>query len=567
MWRAVIIDDEQKIIRIMQGIAIWNELGIEVVGDAGDGKEGLELIMTEQPDIVITDIYMPVMNGLAMIEQLRESRYAGKIIVLSGYSDFEYARQALRLQVDDYLNKPISLTTMREVLGKATAELEAAMQEQLQNERLKDMLLVYEPYVQKKWMYYVVTGSRDADFSAIEEANSKFKASTYKGHLVLVIEMIRTERIAKLSMVDHNLFYFALNNIIGELAGESWPQSELVELYSHHCALLLHIDEERNEAATIAEAVKLAERIAQAVHTFLKLEVSIGVGSIKREWSAIAASTEEAFVSLYFKSRRLSREGQVFALPESFTKEEHQLYLGLKQGLHPFHMYQELAEAIAHARIDQAVAVIQRFIIQHDGINKIPAAHLRHFCSELWGVIIHALAQSGIVSDPFQASSDDYAAIEAMTSAQEMERWLIERLRQIGEQFLASANVKHLQAVEFIIRYVHEHYEKELTLTDIAEKLAMSRSYLSHIFKQTTGETFGNYLTKVRIEKAKALIMEGKHLIYQISEMVGYKNVPYFSTLFKKYTGMNPTQLFETYNSGFSSNSENNQTSTSYPTL
>ncbi|OME81511.1 hypothetical protein BK120_17915 [Paenibacillus sp. FSL A5-0031] len=565
MWRAVIIEDERKIIQIMRGISIWKELGIEVVGDAQDGHAGFELIMAEQPDIVITDIYMPILNGLAMIEQLRERQFAGKIIVLSGYSDFEYARQALRLQVDDYLNKPISLTTMKEVLSKAISELETVMNEQQQNERIKEKLMFYEPYVQRKWMNYVVTGSRDTGFSDIEEVNQKFGSWNYKGHLVLIIEMVRTERISSLSIVDHNLFYFALSNIIEEIAAEGFPESALVELYSHHCALLLHISGNDECAAAEAKALKLAERIAQAVYSFLKIEIVVGIGGMKREWREIAASTEEGFHALYFKSRRLSKEHKVFAMPDSLAKEEYQLYQELKQGLYPFKMYQELSEAVAHAQIDQAIAIIQRFIIQQDSINKIPMAYIRHFCAELWGVIVHALSQAGVVQEHIHANDEAYSAIESLTSAKEMELWLIGKLQQIGMQFHANANVKHLQAVEFIIQYVHENYDKELTLTDIADEIGMSRSYLSHIFKKTTDDTFNTYLTKVRMERAKSLIMEGKHLIYEVADKVGYKNVPYFSTLFKKYTGMNPTQLFETYNSALSSNIENNRTSTSYP--
>lgn len=564
MWRAVIIEDERKIIQIMRGIGIWEELGIEVVGDAQDGQAGLELIMSEQPDIVITDIYMPVMNGLAMIEQLRKREFSGKIIVLSGYSDFEYARQALRLQVDDYLNKPISLTTMKEVLSKATVELEAVMNVQLQNERIKEKLMVYEPYVQRKWMSYVVTGTRDAGFGDIEVVNRQSSSWNYKGHLVIVIEMVRTERISKLSIVDHNLFYFALNNIIDEITAEGWPESELVELYSHHCALLLHVSGDEDTSNVAVKAMKLAEQIAQAVYSFLKIEIVVGIGSMKQECRDISASTEEGFHALYFKSHRLSKEYKVYALPESFTKEEYQLYQELKQGLYPFKMYQELSEAVAHAQIDQAITIIQRFIIQQDGINKIPIAYIRHFCSELWALIVHALSQAGIVQEQHYANDESYAAIDKLMSVKEMELWLIGKLQQIGTQFHTNANVKHLHAVEFIIQYVHDNYDKELTLTDIADEIGMSRSYLSHIFKKTTDDTFNTYLTKVRMEKAKSLIMEGKYLIYEVADKVGYKNVPYFSTLFKKHTGMNPTQLFETYNSAFSSNIENIRTSSAY---
>jgi two-component system response regulator YesN len=564
MWKAVIIEDEEKIIQIMRNIQIWNELGIEVVGDALNGKEGMDLILRMRPDIVITDIYMPVMNGLAMIEQLRQHDYIGKIIVLSGYSDFEYARQALRLQVDDYLSKPISLDTMKQVLSRTIGEIESFNLERLKNEELKLKLKLYEPYIQKKWLNLVVTGTQDSDLGQIQEINKKFTDWNNKGHVVLVIEMMRTDRLAGFSLADQKLLYFALTNIIQEIASGAWPDSKVIELYSYHCALLLHLKEDEHETEVMQRVVKLAENTIESIFTYLKISISVGIGGVKQGWREIAQSTEEAFVSLYIKSRGLSTMGSIYALPESFKKEDYRDYYELKQGLYPFKLYQQLSEAISHGQFDQTIAIVQRFVIQLDGINKFPMTFIRHFYFELWTVVAQSLSQTGIDIKQLYPNLQSHEVIESFTTAKQMELWLIEKLQQISEQLQSNVNVKHLHAVEFIIQYVHVHYHEELTLSDIADQICISRSYLSHIFKKTTSETFNNYLTRVRIEKAKALIMEGKHLIYEIAEMVGYKNVPYFSTLFKKYTGMNPTQLFETYNSTNSSNIENNHTSSSY---
>lgn len=564
MWRAVIIDDEQKIIQVMRNIELWVELDIEVIGEALNGKDGMKLILDKQPDIVITDIYMPVMNGLAMIEQLRAQQYIGKIIVLSGYSDFEYARQALRLQVDDYLSKPISLDTMKEVLLRTTREIEAYNLQRLEMEELKQKLKVYEPYVHKKWMNLVVTGTQDSDLAQIQEINSKFTNWNYQGHSVIVFEMLRTRRLSGYTLADQKLMYFALMNILQEISTEIWRESSVVELYSYHCALLLHWKEEASDEEVLQRIRKLAERVVESVKSYLKIELAIGIGGVVHDWRGISSSTEDAFLSLYFKSEVLSRKGAIYTLPKSLTKEAHHDYYKLKQGLYPFKLYLQLSEAVSRAQLDQAIDIVQQFVIKLDGFHKLPMAFIRHFCSELWTVITHSLAQTGLDIQPYYQDPARYEEIESFSTVKEMEEWLIDKLQRLSQHLHSNVNVKHLHAVEFIIQYVHEHYYEDLTLSDIADRICMSRSYLSHIFKKTTGDTFNNYLTRVRIEKAKALIMEGKHLIYEIAEMVGYKNVPYFSTLFKKYMGMNPTQLFETYNSVISSNIENNHTSPSY---
>lgn len=105
MWKVVVVDDDRHVLQSMKKNFPWNEIGIEWVGEAADGEEGLEIIGQLNPDIVITDIYMPVMNGLNMIEKLRNDHFQGAILILSGYADFQYAVQALRLKVDDYISK------------------------------------------------------------------------------------------------------------------------------------------------------------------------------------------------------------------------------------------------------------------------------------------------------------------------------------------------------------------------------------------------------------------------------------------------------------------------------
>ncbi|MNE28622.1 Bifunctional transcriptional activator/DNA repair enzyme AdaA [compost metagenome] len=94
-----------------------------------------------------------------------------------------------------------------------------------------------------------------------------------------------------------------------------------------------------------------------------------------------------------------------------------------------------------------------------------------------------------------------------------------------------------------MVDYIHKHYGDELTLERLANELYLTKNYLNQIFKKAMGDTFNQYLTKVRMEKAKAMLLDGKYLIYEVSERVGYKNIPYFSTLFKKYTGMNPSEF------------------------
>ncbi|CAH0120200.1 putative response regulatory protein [Paenibacillus sp. CECT 9249] len=285
MRNIVIIDDDLNVLEGMREVIPWEELDAVWAGEALNGEEGIELVSSVRPDIIITDIYMPVMDGLTMIERLRADDFTGKVVILSGYSDFEHARKALRLDVSDYLSKPLSAESIRQVLA----------------------------------------------------------------------------------------------NVIGQLEDEARSKREVEEL--------------------------------------------------KRK----------------------------------------------------MRMLEPMAANAAWSRDD---------------------------------------ARSDI------SGADDPGGGEICGGE-----------RQAGE------SIRHKQAAEFMLRYVHEHYGEDITVEELAEQLHISTNYLRSIFRKVTGETFNQYVTRVRIEKAKDLLMEGKYYIYEIAELVGYKNVTYFSTLFKKYTGVTPKGL------------------------
>ncbi|GIQ65017.1 hypothetical protein PACILC2_35850 [Paenibacillus cisolokensis] len=149
MWRIAIIDDDRQVLAGMRNIIPWGELNAVYAGEAEDGKQGLELVRQANPDIVITDIYMPVMNGLEMLEALRQSGCTSRFVILSGYSDFEYARQALRLEVTDYLTKPVSIATIRNVLRKVIRSLEEEAAERQEQHELMEQVSQFRPYLEK----------------------------------------------------------------------------------------------------------------------------------------------------------------------------------------------------------------------------------------------------------------------------------------------------------------------------------------------------------------------------------------------------------------------------------
>ena len=350
MWKVAIIDDDPNVLQGMKKIIPWNELDLEWAGEGRDGGHGLELIRSTQPDIVITDIYMPVLSGLEMIEKLRDEGYRSKFVILSGYSDFEYARQAVRLQVNEYLSKPVTVRTVRETIGSI-------------------------------------------------------------------------------------------------------------------------------------------------------------VGKLKEESAALSATSDPDLNAVSLK------------------------------------FYHQLAQALRNSQAAHARELVKDYVAHlHDRDFSAPAT-IRRCMAELRTIISYSLYENGIMVDERHQNAHPQNGAETATTIGQLERWLTGKIDLIIESRQYKENIKHKKAIDTIIAYIHVHYMEDIKLEEAAEIVDISRNYLCVLFKKVTGETFNQYLTRVRMEKAKEMILEGKWLVYEIAEKVGYKNIPYFSTLFKKMTGHAPTDL------------------------
>lgn len=543
MWKIAIIDDDRQVLQGMKKSIPWEELDAEWVGESTDGEQGLELIRTMQPHIVITDIYMPVMNGLDMIESLRTEHYDGKVIILSGYSDFEYARQALRLNVDDYLSKPITVQTLRTVLERVINQLEEHLVNKNEWEELSRKLLLYEPFVAKAGVKSVVTGTFK-DNPGYSQLFSFYRERwSGSNHLVMGVEIVRTERVSKLQISDWNLFRFAVSNIIKEVINEDGKDFEFLELHSHFAAVLMHV--RQGEADEMRErAIKLAERLISCVEKYVNININIGIGTLKQKWEDVSDSTEEAFEALSSKEHAAAPGLYLFEYNKAEDLQDQSNAKAARPTMRPVKFYQQLGQAIQHSQEHLANEIIQEYIGQISRLDPT-ASYLRLLGRELWTVFAYSLYDVGIILDEIDAGADLERELDSVDSPELLSQWLERKVKMICGNHRWNENIKHKQAVDFMVEYIHEHFAEDFTLNDLAEKVFISRNYLSHIFKKATGESFNNYLTKVRMEKAKGMILEGKYLIYEIAERVGYKNIPYFSTLFKKITGFNPTELIK----------------------
>jgi two-component system response regulator YesN len=525
LWKVAIIDDDFQVIRGLKKAIPWERLELELVGEAIDGEAGLQLIEELGPDIVITDIYMPNMNGIEMIEQLKKRGVSSRFVILSGYNDFEYARTALRLGVDDYLTKPVTVEQIHNVLASVIGKLEEDLLQRLESSADRTAASLRKD----EWLLAHLNGwSQDTEPPAVLGENGKFA--------VMVIEVVWTERIRSISLADWNLFKFAVSNITAEVAEQEWPASSFVWLFGNHAALLLQSPLAESDERILQAGQTLGQRMTDLMKSYLGLDVRIALGGIKLDWRKIRESGNEAMQSLFEMQPQPDGLERVSADQADVGADADELFL--------IDYFTSITKALQAGDDDEVMRLIRLYMRSRQPDQREEPLFYRVLAAEVWTLLHNALLTAGIAG-----KSEDEGLVmrelSSMTELVKIEEWLERQIAALRRQQSPVIHEKHRKAVQFMIEYVHAHYAEDITLEQLAAQLYISKNYLNQLFKKVTGETFTNYVIRVRIEKAKALLMDGSYLIYEVSEMVGYQNVPYFSTLFKKYCGVSPSELMK----------------------
>lgn len=532
MWKIVIVDDDFQVVRGLRKAIPWAELDAEFAGEAIDGEAGLKLIEEVNPDIVLTDIYMPFMNGMQMIEELKRRNFAGRFIVLSGYNDFEYARTAIRLGVDDYLSKPITIDQIRDVLSSTIEKLEETYLKRFQSTR-DASANPSENAKKTQWLASVLNG-----WEPDQSRESLPFPGEQGGYAVMVIEVLWSGRISRISLADWNLFKFAVSNIVGEVLAEEWPEASFSWVFGNRSALLLPAGDSRGRSGLSAQAEELGILIANRLNEFLRIQIRYACGEAVSSREGIKASADEAMQKLLESQEFFVREeasGAVSADMGPASGDEFSLS----------DYSQAMKRALEAGDDDEASKLIRLFLDRRQPEGPGDLAGDQAAAAELWTLLHNSMVITGASSDKSGEEVLALRELDGVADRSRIEAWLLAQIKALKKADKPLIQEKHRKAVQFMIEYIHEHYAEDITLDKMASQLYISKNYLNQLFKKVTGETLTNYVIRVRIEKAKTLLKDGNHLIYEVSEMVGYQNVPYFSTLFKKYCGVSPSDMIK----------------------
>lgn len=541
--KLLIVDDEAEIREGINRLIPWEKNGVTVAGLASNGREALRIIAEVEPDIMLLDIRMPVMNGLEVLEQLPDQKHLPKVVILSGYDDFEYCRQALRKGVVDYLLKPcrpkeilevikkIKLTMIEDELQKGRgAYLQKQIQENIEilRENLVISLIEHETLDQEasltKWRLYQMEIPPDQIGVVLIRIDHLKKSGSFSEKRNLSLEeRSYPEEIAKLKMaVRQDLVFFlnsdsALKNIICD--------------YDEDLLVLWSITK-----TPVPEFNQRMENFQQFIATRQTdpYTVTIGFGELAENLAGLPSA---------FNSARLAVEYGFWEGPNRiirFPKVAGENLDGRHVSIQEQNAIIQCIKTNDPENLESALEAFFKNLVSQGSKSYVQKMVTALFCS-----VYHACVERGVKTEeifgPQMAILDELPRLKTLP---ELKQKIYTCLRQIIEQHPAHKN--QWKVVNNALKYMEENYGKDLSLESVAQKVYVSAGYLSTIFKQVLQKNFVDSLHEVRVNQARELLRNLRLKVYEVALRVGYKDEKYFSQIFKKYTGMTPHQYRDT---------------------
>ncbi|GAE30467.1 response regulator [Alkalihalobacillus hemicellulosilyticus] len=534
MKTVYIIDDDTVIREGLVKHVRWQELGFEIVETAKDGLEALNKIEHNPPDVIITDIYMPNMTGLELTKKLFNQFPSIQIIIQSGYDHFENARKAIQYGVKHFFLKPAPIQEIENVLIEIKQKIES-------EEKQRKLLASYEEQRKEYLIYTKDALIRDMLTKRYKrggiptEKLNLLHISPLQKVVVSTLTVIRPAYLTKAHERDWQLMKFSVQNIITELI-ETDTRTTQVDLhvvdYSDSTFVLVVFE---NEYTDCLEKLceELANELMSTLLFYLKVSVIIGIGRVKQGIHEMIDS--------YLESQRALEAAEYQEVNKVFTLSEAETYGSSPVYSYPFDMITSIQSAIQQKDAELVYSIWQKFIEEIKNEQSIPLLIVQNVCV----TILNALMFDAQLREQWQSKdlSKLMGTVYAHRTIHHLTEWMghyiEEWIQQVKEELTGRKSYKLIVGVK---EYVHEYYDQEITLAEIAETLYVNRNYLSQIFKKVTGETFVNYLNHFRIEKAKDYLRQKKYMVYEVSEMVGYQNPTYFSQVFKSMTGVSPSE-------------------------
>jgi two-component system response regulator YesN len=526
MLQVIIADDERKARNVIKNLGRWKEFGLEIIGEAEDGDSLCTMVNQDKPDIIITDMKMPGVNGSELIRRLMIIHPGIKLIIISGYDDFVFAKQAIHVKAVDYLLKPIDEDQLTGALLKAVTEIRMEKMKHIQDISLSMKVNEADVMLKQRVLNKVIQGlpisqgERNVGLPIFEQYINQ-------PHTIVLLRVNRFHWLYSRYGADNQLLYFALINIINELVYTDGMTAFRNESETNEIVLLV--------PASITRE-KLVSSILNINHTIvnlLEIEFLAGVGSAYSSLQQLAISLEEArsaLMRLRFIEEKISSYDKE---PDHSRASSSSLNLILSN---------ELKTAIELTDLSAISKVIEQMYRQIYQTKDLQLSDLRAFNQYLIASLEQLVSRSDdayVYSHELDRLSQSlYAESELSTSI----TMVLQFLSLVTPSLANHRRKREQSAIYSIKNFIEEYYLTKLSLHDLATRFFLSEEHISRAFKETFGINLFEYIMLLRIERAKILLANHTMVIAEIVDLLGFVDASHFTKSFKKHTGMTPKE-------------------------
>lgn len=489
MFKVLLVDDEANVRQGVRMMIPWDDIDCEVIGEAEDGDDGLSKIMTLSPDIVIADVKMPGKTGIEMTEAAKALGFKGKVIILSGYSDFSYAKTAISLGVENFILKPVDENELIEAVKTAGEKIKREQERRYRQEAGRE-------YLNEQ----LVKGLFAGDPMQIAEVMGKYSFPCYCAAIVICDrsaqlrgEIYRQIRRHFEAVSDVDIVSVDISGALGILF-KGWTCSEAAET--------LEKLRSGSEESVFIACGQTAANPTEIYKSYASAEGLIKNRFIFRHCGIVYPDMLETGK----QNGDTDHAGRIYAYMEINDTEK-------------------LSKVID--------AFMQSMLTADNTPEKAKIA-----CINLVRDVRSRFNRSVADKKPEDYITDGFiSGLGDMDSLWEMLEAVRNKFKEVSDSYFGKTTKS---TMERVVQYVRANYNQELRLEMLAGIFGYNSAYLGKVFHQYTGENFNNYIDEIRISEAKRLLESEEYKVYEVAEMVGYSNINYFHNKFKKYVGMSP---------------------------
>ncbi len=517
MYKVFLVDDEIVIREGIRNSFPWDESGFQLAGEAPDGEIALSMLQDIKPDILITDIKMPFMDGLTLCRKIMHTMPWIHIVILSGYDDFSYAKEAISLSVKEYLLKPVSAFELGQVLHRIGQSIDDERRQQADYEAMKRQLASSNRFLQEKWLLELISGApADRDLKQASNLDIRLPARWYRVMLIAAGEQ------------DDMLLVRAQVQRLSEGSGGT---------------ILLCETGGRIVAMVMGESDEDLEERAFAFAQAVKYEVERSVGITLRVAIGAPAKGIDGVAGSYTSAQDVLKG---MAINAEQTRIMDTVDRGMQVGAKLMGLdVVPLFEKLRYASSQEAENILKNHFDSIGTVARQSVIMANYLYVDILLAAMRVIRENGgdpaeIIPEAIQHQSNP---LPTFTDQEDM----VNSARQILLKAISFRDSQTMSRYGAVIRsafaFIDQNYaDPDITLSDVAKHVALSNNHFCTVFSQEVGSTFIEYLTALRMKKARDLLKSTDKRSSEVAVAIGYNDPHYFSYLFKKYVGMNPRE-------------------------